>query len=176
VRGGTSEALDTAVANLISAGVTVAVAAGNDGVDACNRSPARVPAAITVGATNKSDGRAWFSNYGKCLDLFAPGEDIQSAWIGDPPLYSQKPDSGTSLASPHAAGVAALYLSAWRSVSPTPDYVRRGIVFDATQNLVTEPGTGSPNALLYNYVYEMVHPPEPLGWHRRPDCPRRVGC
>jgi subtilisin family serine protease len=185
VKGGTSVAVDTAVANLITTttprpgvtnpGIPVVVAAGNDGIDACTRSPQRVPAAITVGATTRSDARAWFSNYGPCLDLFAPGEDIKSAGIGDPPSDT-KIDNGTSMASPHVAGVAALYRSAWRSA--TPEYVRRGIVFGATENLVTQPGTGSPNDLLYNNVYGMVHPPEQPSFHSgpQPDCPRRVGC
>jgi subtilisin family serine protease len=161
VDGGTSSADDTAVANLIKAGVTVAVAAGNDNVDACTRSPARLPAAITVGATNTYDVRWRSSNYGTCLDLFAPGQDITSVSIGTSVNFAR---SGTSMASPHAAGVAALYLSAYPWA--TPGEVRSAIVSGATKNLVTQPGAGSPNTLLYNNVAEM--PPTP----RPPPCER----
>ncbi len=106
--GGASSALDTAVNNSINDGVTYAVAAGNSNANACNYSPARVAAAITVGSTTSSDARSSFSNYGSCLDIFAPGSDITSAWHTSDTATNTI--SGTSMASPHVAGVAALYL------------------------------------------------------------------
>jgi len=104
--GSVSSAIDTAVANAINDGITFAVAAGNESTNACNRSPARVAAAITVGATGQTDGRASFSNYGTCLDLFAPGVSITSAWYSS--TTATNTISGTSMATPHVAGAAAL--------------------------------------------------------------------
>jgi subtilisin family serine protease len=155
VDGGTSEAVDTGVDNLVKAGVTVAVSAGNDNVDACTRSPARLPTAITVGATTSSDARRSDSNYGTCLDLFAPGQGITSAYIGT--SFSSAIGSGTSFASPHVAGVAALYLSVYPYATPgqvSSAIERRG----ATVDTVTQPGAGSPNRLLYNNVHVMGAP------------------
>lgn len=107
--GGASRALDEAVANAIDKGLTVVVAAGNDNKDACGSSPARVPQAITVGASTIVDERASFSNYGRCLDIFAPGAEIVSAWhSGD---SATKELQGTSMAAPHVAGVVALLLA-----------------------------------------------------------------
>ncbi|HEV2761749.1 MAG TPA: S8 family peptidase [Pyrinomonadaceae bacterium] len=148
--GGASSSLDTAVSNAISRGVTFAVAAGNDyGVDACTRSPARVGAAITVGSTTSSDARSSFSNIGTCLDLFAPGSSITSAWIGS--TTATRTISGTSMATPHVAGVAALYLQA--SPSASPSTVRNAIVNGSTTNRLTNVGTGSPNRLLYSLFF-----------------------
>lgn len=144
--GSVSSALDTAVNNAINDGVTFAIAAGNSNRNACNYSPARVAAAITVGATTSADARASYSNYGTCLDLFAPGSSITSAWYTS--NTATNTISGTSMATPHVAGVAALYLQG--NSSATPTQVRDAIVNNATPNVVTKPGTGSPNRLLYS--------------------------
>lgn len=146
--GGASTALDTAVNNSINAGVTYAVAAGNSKRDACKFSPARVPAALTVGATTSADARASYSNFGPCLDLFAPGSSITSAWIGG--NSATNTISGTSMATPHVAGVAALYLE----VNPTaaPSTVAAAIKGAATPNVVSNAGRGSVNLLLYSLV------------------------
>lgn len=142
--GGASTALDTAVSGAINAGVTVVVAAGNSNVDACTASPARVPAAITVGATTSSDARASYSNFGTCLDVFAPGSSITSAWhTGDTAVNTI---SGTSMASPHVAGVAAQVLQ--QQPTATPATVASAIINGSTANRVTSAGTGSPNRLL----------------------------
>ena len=149
--GGVSSALDTAVTNSISAGVTYAVAAGNSNADACNYSPARASTAITVGATTNIDARASYSNYGTCLDLFAPGSSITSAWMTNDSATNTI--SGTSMATPHVTGAAALYLSA--NPSATPAQVASALTSttpeapNATPNKVTSLGTGSPNKLLY---------------------------
>jgi aqualysin 1 len=145
--GGASTSLDNAVKNSIADGVVYAVAAGNSNRDACRFSPARVPEAITVGATTSSDARASYSNYGSCLDLFAPGSSITSAWYTS--NTATNTISGTSMAAPHVAGVAALYLDGH---SGTPQQVRDAIVNAATTNVVTNPGRNSPNRLLYSLV------------------------
>lgn len=146
--GGANSSVDTAVNNLINAGVTVAVAAGNSNANACNYSPARVAAAITVGSTTSTDARSSFSNFGSCLDIFAPGSSIKSAWhTGD---TATNTISGTSMASPHVAGVAALYLH--KNGNQTPATVRNAIVSNATTGVLTSIGTNSPNRLLFtNY-------------------------
>ncbi|GIW24406.1 S8 family peptidase [Meiothermus sp.] len=146
--GGASSALDTAVNNAINAGITFALAAGNSNRNACNYSPARVAAGITVGATTSTDARASYSNYGSCLDLFAPGSAITSAWISSD--TSTNTISGTSMATPHVAGVAALYLQGNPTASPAT--VRNAIVGNATAGVVSNPGSRSPNLLLFtNY-------------------------
>lgn len=147
--GGISSALDTAVNNLHNANVTVAVAAGNSNTNACNSSPARAANAITVGSTTTSDARSSFSNFGTCLDLFAPGSSIPSAWFTSNTATATL--SGTSMASPHVAGVAALYKQANPSASSTT--IRNAIVNNATTNVVGNPGTGSPNRLLYSLFF-----------------------
>ena len=128
--------------------MTYAIAAGNSNRNACNYSPARVANAITVGATTSSDARASYSNYGSCLDIFAPGSSITSAWYSS--NSATNTISGTSMATPHVAGVAALYLQGSPSASPAT--VRNALVNNATTGKVTSPGTNSPNRLLFtNY-------------------------
>jgi subtilisin family serine protease len=143
--GGVSTALDNAVASSISSGVTYALAAGNSSASACNSSPSRVASAVTVGATTSTDARASYSNYGTCLDIFAPGSSITSDWYSS--NTATNTISGTSMASPHVAGAAALVLAA--NPSFTPAQVRDNLVNRATPNKVTSPGTGSPNRLLF---------------------------
>jgi subtilisin family serine protease len=146
--GGASSALDTAVRNSIADGVTYAIAAGNSNANACNASPARVSTAITVGATTSSDLRASFSNFGSCLDIFAPGQSITSAWSTS--NTATRTISGTSMATPHVAGVAALYLQTNRTASPAT--VRNALVANGTAGVVGSAGSGSPNVLLFtNY-------------------------
>ncbi|MFD3324292.1 S8 family serine peptidase [Streptomyces sp. NPDC058701] len=143
--GGADSALDTAVRNSIASGIAYAVAAGNETTDASTKSPARVAEAITVGATTSTDAKASYSNYGSVLDIFAPGSSITSAWAtGDTATNSI---SGTSMASPHVAGAAALYLA--QNPGSTPAQISAGLVAAATPNVVTSPGTGSPNRLLH---------------------------
>ena len=157
--GGASSALDTAVVNSINDGVTYAIAAGNDGLDACNFSPARVPNAITVGATAMNDARSIFqfgaSNIGTCLDIFAPGSDITSSWITSDTATNTI--SGTSMATPHVAGVAALFLET--NPSALPATVTAAIVNNSTLNKVTNAGTGSPNRLLFSLLGGSPPPP-----------------
>ncbi|MEV0135398.1 S8 family serine peptidase [Dactylosporangium sp. NPDC050688] len=142
--GSASPALDRAVRNSIASGVTYVIAAGNSNADACGVSPARAGEAITVGATDASDNRASFSNYGSCVDVFGPGVAITSASnSGDTAAAIM---SGTSMATPHVAGAAALYLSA--NPSATPAQVQSALLATAVQNAVGNPGTGSPNRLL----------------------------
>ncbi|MEV4515124.1 S8 family serine peptidase [Dactylosporangium sp. NPDC049525] len=142
--GSASPALDQAVRNSIASGVTYAIAAGNENVDACGISPARTPEAITVGATDAADNRASFSNYGSCVDLFGPGVAITSASnSGDTGTAIM---SGTSMATPHVTGAAALYLSAFPSA--TPAQVQSGLLATSVPDVVAGAGAGSPNRLL----------------------------
>ncbi|HET6213603.1 MAG TPA: S8 family peptidase, partial [Micromonosporaceae bacterium] len=143
--GGADTAIDNAVNNSINSGVTYAIAAGNSNANACNFSPARVAAAITLGATDINDNRASFSNFGTCVDIFGPGVNITSAWMTSDTATNTI--SGTSMATPHAAGIAALIASAHPSF--TPQQVRDQMVTDSTPNKVINAGTGSPNRLLF---------------------------
>jgi subtilisin family serine protease len=144
--GGISTSLDTAVANSIASGVTYAIAAGNSNANACNFSPARVAAALTAGATTTTDARSSFSNFGTCVDIFAPGSGITSSWNTSDTATNTI--SGTSMATPHVTGVAALYLEQFPGSSPAA--VAQGIVNNATTGVVGNPGTGSPNRLLFS--------------------------
>ncbi|HXI22445.1 MAG TPA: S8 family serine peptidase [Pyrinomonadaceae bacterium] len=146
--GGVSSALDTAVNNSINDGVTYAIAAGNSNTDACTQSPARVADALTVGSTTSTDARSSFSNFGTCVDIFAPGSSITSSWNTSDTATNTI--SGTSMATPHVTGVAALYLETNRSALPSQ--VASAIINGATLNHVTSAGTGSPNRLLYSLL------------------------
>jgi hypothetical protein len=155
--GAASSALDTAVNSSIADGVTYAIAAGNDNQNACNYSPARVANALTVGSTTSTDARSSFSNYGTCLDLFAPGSSITSSWYTSDTATNTI--SGTSMATPHVAGVAALVLQGTPTASPAT--VASTIATAATTGKVTNPGTGSPNRLLYSLIGTTPPPPPP---------------
>jgi subtilisin family serine protease len=158
--GGLSSSLNQAVTNAVSSGVTFAVAAGNSNANACNYSPASAGSALTVGATTITDARASYSNYGTCVDLFAPGSSITSSWNNSD--TGTNTISGTSMASPHVAGVAALYLSTSGNSNATPGQVETAVEGAATVGKVTSPGTGSPNLLLYNVFGGS--PPPPSGF------------
>jgi subtilisin family serine protease len=142
------QAFDQAVKNSIAAGVTYVVAAGNQNLDACAKSPARTEGTITVGATTSADSRSSFSNYGACVNIFAPGSGITSAWFaGDNAAAIM---GGTSMASPHVAGVAALYLEANPHASPAT--VTGAILENATSDKLSDVGPGSPNLMLFSQL------------------------
>eukprot|EP01113_Clastostelium_recurvatum_P010961 TRINITY_DN154_c0_g1_i7.p1 TRINITY_DN154_c0_g1~~TRINITY_DN154_c0_g1_i7.p1 ORF type:complete len:451 (-),score=114.68 TRINITY_DN154_c0_g1_i7:118-1395(-) len=146
--GGATASLDTAVTNAIAAGVSFVVAAGNDNANACNYSPARTQNAITVGSTTNADARSSFSNFGNCVDIFAPGSNILGAWYGSATATSTI--SGTSMASPHVCGAVSLYMGHFEPPNgQTPAIVKSTLSSRATSNVVTNPGTGSPNRLLF---------------------------
>ena len=145
IGGGFSAALNTAILRLTNAGVTVVAAAGNESTDACTRSPASAPSAITVGATTLADAPASYSNQGKCVDIFAPGSSILSAWFGA--ADATYTASGTSMASPHVAGAAAIYLglNPTASVAQVAQYLEGQSTKDAITGLKAE----TVNKLLY---------------------------
>lgn len=144
--GGKSPALEQAVGNSIADGVTYGVAAGNETEDACTGSPSGLAAAITVGATDKTDARAGYSDFGSCVDFFAPGSNITSAsFLTDTGTATM---SGTSMATPHVVGAAALYLQA--SPSATPQHVRDGLYGLTTKNVVTDARSANAHLLFSN--------------------------
>ncbi|MCY0934567.1 S8 family peptidase [Streptomyces sp. H34-S4] len=148
--GGHSFALNRAVARAVASGITFAVAAGNSAENACTGSPAGVPQALTVGATDAQDRRASFSNYGACVDLSAPGVGVTSAWKGSATATARA--SGTSMAAPHAAGAAALVLARGLAAGgprKTPAQVAETLVRDSVRDRITALPAGTPNLLLH---------------------------
>ena len=161
--GGASDAMDQAVEAAIKEGITFVLAAGNSSADACNSSPARVRSAITVGSTTKKDSRSGFSNYGKCLDIFAPGSDITSAVNSNDSATATM--SGTSMASPHVAGAVALILEEMPNLSPLE--VNNILQERSSRRAIQGIKVGSPNYLLYIGTDSFKYPnPQPS-----PDCP-----
>jgi len=152
--GGKSPALDMAVNAAVDAGVNFAVAAGNDNADACNYSPAAALKAVTVGASTLGDQRAYFSNYGKCTDIFAPGLNIESTWIGG--KYAINTISGTSMASPHVCGLLAYFLSLMPKTDSgyyaqiEPSQLKKNIIRIASQGVLSDIPSDTPNLLIYN--------------------------
>jgi cerevisin len=153
--GGKSPALDAAVNGAVTAGLHFAVAAGNDNADSCKYSPAAAEQAVTVGASTLADERAYFSNYGKCNDIFAPGLNIKSTWIGN--KYAVNIISGTSMASPHVCGLLAYYLSlqpasdsAYAVAEITPKKLKANLLSIATVGALTEVPSDTKNLLAWN--------------------------
>lgn len=154
--GGKTSALDAAVNAAVRAGVHFAVAAGNDNADACKYSPAAAELPLTVGASDLNDDRAYFSNYGKCTDIFGPGVSIQSTWIGS--KYAVNTISGTSMASPHLAGLLAYYLSLqpagdseFAVAEITPKELKKSVISVATEGTLSGlPDSDTPNLLAWN--------------------------
>ncbi|QSB04971.1 S8 family peptidase [Natronoglycomyces albus] len=142
--GGFNQSVNNAVNNTVAAGVPVVVASGNSNANACNYSPASAQNALTVNNSTSSDARRFDSNFGSCTDLFAPGDRIYAPWIGGSNRYNTI--GGTSMASPHVAGAAAMYLA--ENPSATPSQVYSAITSNASTGLVSNPGSGSPNRLL----------------------------
>lgn len=153
--GGKTRMLDDAVNAAVDAGIHFAVAAGNDNADACNYSPAAAENALTVGASAIDDSRAYFSNYGKCTDIFAPGLSIQSTWIGSKTAVNTI--SGTSMASPHICGLLAYYLSLqpasdseYSLAAITPKELKSQMISIATVDALKDMPSGTPNLLAWN--------------------------
>lgn len=153
--GGKSPALDQAVNAAVDAGLHFAVAAGNDNADACNYSPAAASNAVTVGASALDDSRAYFSNWGKCVDIFGPGLSIQSTWIGSKTAVNTI--SGTSMASPHICGLLTYFLSLqpasdseYGMAAITPAKLKKAMIELATPDVLSDVPKGTPNLLAYN--------------------------
>lgn len=153
--GGKSPTLDLAVNAAVDAGIHFAVAAGNDNADSCKYSPAASEKAVTVGASTLADERAYFSNFGACNDIFAPGLNIQSTWIGS--KYAVNTISGTSMASPHIAGLLAYFLSlqpsnssAYAVAEITPKKLKDNLLAIATEGSLTDVPSGTKNILAWN--------------------------
>ncbi|KAJ9295632.1 hypothetical protein DTO217A2_8987 [Paecilomyces variotii] len=153
--GGKSVTLDLAVNAAVDAGIHFAVAAGNDNADSCNYSPAAAEKAVTVGASTLADERAYFSNYGKCNDIFAPGLNILSTWIGS--KYAVNTISGTSMASPHIAGLLAYFLSlqpskdsAFAVADITPEKLKKTLISVATEGALSDVPSDTANVLAWN--------------------------
>jgi len=145
IRTSRNHAFEDSVRGVVSAGIPVVVSAGNDGQDACGQAPAAIPEVITVASSNRRDRRSGFSNFGPCVDLFAPGEDIVSTWHTH--RAATQTLSGTSMAAPHVAGVVARIVG--RSPTMTPAQVATELIQTATANVITNPGAGTPNLLLW---------------------------
>lgn len=159
--GGKSVTLDRAVNAAVDAGIHFAVAAGNDNADSCNYSPAAAANAVTVGASALSDERAYFSNYGKCNDIFAPGLNIQSTWIGS--KYAINTISGTSMASPHIAGLLAYLLSlqpakdsAYAVAEISPKKLKAELLLVATKGALSNVGPGTTNVRLISLLHSIL--------------------
>ena len=152
--GGKNTALNTAVKALVASGVSTVVAAGNSNIDACRFSPASEPDAITVGSTTDTDARSSFSNWGTCVDIFAPESSIKAPWIGS--NTATRTISGISMASPHVCGGAALYLG--QNPNLTPTEILSNMLEDSIVDTITNVGTGSPNNFLYVAATKPISP------------------
>lgn len=161
--GGKSPTLDRAVNAAVDVGIHFAVAAGNDNADSCNYSPAAAEKAVTVGASTLADERAYFSNYGKCNDIFAPGLNILSTWIGS--KYAVNTISGTSMASPHVAGLLAYFLSlqpasdsAYAVAEITPKKLKENIISIGTQGALTDVPSDTTNVSQSTFFFFFFFP------------------
>ncbi|MDQ0799780.1 subtilisin family serine protease [Arthrobacter sp. SLBN-112] len=155
--GAASTAVDNAIQAVLNDGVTTVVAAGNSATDACTASPARVPGAVTVAASDSADKQASFSNFGSCVDLYAPGVGITSDYYTSTTATASM--SGTSMAAPHTAGAAAVLLSQNPALAPAD--VAAALVSNATPGVVAGAGTGTPDRLLYTGAAAPAPAPAP---------------